>query len=227
MGSQQKSKTPFRGSVPFDEMSCADRYALACLTNAFRPQGFSPSRRFNPGATSRLYFTPHPPIGFLGLESSSRPKLPIRLYDAWRASARGLCRAGQQAGPRNRVKRLGIRPPASWHTNTDETRQTRTLEHSFGRASDTPHHAETWRLAAALLAFFPLRGIPTRSLGRNPPLMRSNTPRRHRQANGSCGAHGAPGYLSDRAWGKSRRTCANPHEVCHLERRTTNKPRRI
>jgi hypothetical protein len=37
---------------------------LVYLTSAFRSQGFSPSQRFDPTATSRLCFTPLPPIGF-------------------------------------------------------------------------------------------------------------------------------------------------------------------
>jgi hypothetical protein len=36
------------GSVPFGEVSSGDRTAPAYLPNAFRPQGFSPSRRFYP-----------------------------------------------------------------------------------------------------------------------------------------------------------------------------------
>jgi len=75
-GSRQKSKTPFQGSVPFDEISYANRCALACLTSTIRPQGFPPSRRFNPGVTSRLCFAPLPPVGFLGLESFSPPQQP-------------------------------------------------------------------------------------------------------------------------------------------------------
>jgi hypothetical protein len=60
-------------------MSRADRYALVYLTNAIRPQGFSPSRRFYPGVTSRLYFAPLPPVGFVGHESFSLPQQTARL----------------------------------------------------------------------------------------------------------------------------------------------------
>jgi len=52
------------GSFPFGEMSTGDRCASVYLADAFRPQGFSPSRRFPPTGASWLYFTPLPPIGF-------------------------------------------------------------------------------------------------------------------------------------------------------------------
>lgn len=38
--------------------------ALACLTNTIRSQSFSPSQRFDPRTSLRLYFAPHPLIGF-------------------------------------------------------------------------------------------------------------------------------------------------------------------
>jgi hypothetical protein len=58
------SKTPSRGSSPSSEIRCADRYVTACLTATFRSQGFSPSQRFGPRTSLRLYFTPLPLIGF-------------------------------------------------------------------------------------------------------------------------------------------------------------------
>jgi hypothetical protein len=74
--SQQESKTPSRGSLPFGGVRCADRCALACLPSAFRSQGFSPSQRFHPGTPSWLCFKPHPPLGFMGLQSFSRRGQP-------------------------------------------------------------------------------------------------------------------------------------------------------
>jgi hypothetical protein len=37
----------------------------------FRSQGFSPSQRFDPRVGLRICFTPHPPLGFQGLQSFS------------------------------------------------------------------------------------------------------------------------------------------------------------
>lgn len=74
--SQQETKTPSRGSMPFSGIRCIDRYALDCLPSAIRSQGFSPSQRFAPDAPSRLYFKPHPLVGFLGLQSFSHRSQP-------------------------------------------------------------------------------------------------------------------------------------------------------
>lgn len=52
------------GSFPFGEISSGERDALVYLANAFRPQGFSPSRRFAPTGAVWLCFAPLPPIGF-------------------------------------------------------------------------------------------------------------------------------------------------------------------
>jgi hypothetical protein len=38
--------------------------APACLTDTIHSQGFSPSQQFDPHVPLRLYFTPHPLIGF-------------------------------------------------------------------------------------------------------------------------------------------------------------------
>jgi len=74
--SQQESKTPSRGSLPFGGVRSADRCALACLPSAFRSQGFAPSQRFYPGTPSWLFFKPHPPLGFMGLQSFSHRGQP-------------------------------------------------------------------------------------------------------------------------------------------------------
>jgi len=52
------------GSVPSGEMSPGDRSVPVCLADTIRPQGFSPSRRFDPTWTAWLCFAPHPPVGF-------------------------------------------------------------------------------------------------------------------------------------------------------------------
>jgi hypothetical protein len=41
----------------------------ACLTDAIRSQGFSPSQRLDPTGALWLCFKPLPPIGFSGLQS--------------------------------------------------------------------------------------------------------------------------------------------------------------
>jgi hypothetical protein len=50
--------------VPFDEIREAIVEYAGFQVRAFRPQGFSPSRRLCPACASRLCFTPLPPIGF-------------------------------------------------------------------------------------------------------------------------------------------------------------------
>jgi hypothetical protein len=52
------------GSAPFGEISPGGPLVPACLTDTFRPQGFSPSRRLTPTRASWLCFTPLPPLGF-------------------------------------------------------------------------------------------------------------------------------------------------------------------
>jgi len=59
-------------------VSTGDRSALVYLTNAFRPQGFSPSRRFAPTGAVWLCFAPLPPIGFWPSELFP-PNQPWRL----------------------------------------------------------------------------------------------------------------------------------------------------
>lgn len=49
-----------------------------------RSQGFSPSQRFNPPAGSRIYFTPHPPLGFHGV-FRALVRLPSRRASSARA----------------------------------------------------------------------------------------------------------------------------------------------
>ena len=61
---QQQHDTFREVLFPFGEISLRDRYASVCLTAAIRSQSFSLSQRFNPTRTLRLYFAPHPPLGF-------------------------------------------------------------------------------------------------------------------------------------------------------------------
>jgi len=64
MARTQGAENTFRGSLPFSEIRCADRYVTACLTVTFRSQGFAPSQRFGPRTSLRLCFTPLPLVGF-------------------------------------------------------------------------------------------------------------------------------------------------------------------
>jgi hypothetical protein len=64
-------RTPPWGFVPFSEIRYANRCTPACLTDAFRSQGFSPSQRFGPRVSLWLYFKPHPLIGFLAFRAFS------------------------------------------------------------------------------------------------------------------------------------------------------------
>jgi hypothetical protein len=74
--SQQRSKTPSEVRCLSAESDVPIVYTLDCLPSAFRSQGFSPSQRFHPGTPSWLCFKPHPPIGFMGLQSFSRRGQP-------------------------------------------------------------------------------------------------------------------------------------------------------
>jgi len=72
------------------------------LADAIRPQGFSPSRRFDPTWTSWLCFAPHPPMGFGPSElfplgqprrlSAPVAPLPLGWQPPFRASAPVLLR---------------------------------------------------------------------------------------------------------------------------------------
>jgi hypothetical protein len=66
------------GSFPFGESSTGDRCVPVCLTDTIRPQGFSPSRRFDPARAVWVCFTPHPPLGFWPSELFPRGQ-PLRL----------------------------------------------------------------------------------------------------------------------------------------------------
>jgi hypothetical protein len=71
VGSHSKVlRTPSRGSVPFSEVRCTNRYATAYLTATFRSQGFSPSQRLDPRTSLWLCFAPHPLVGFWTFRAS-------------------------------------------------------------------------------------------------------------------------------------------------------------
>lgn len=112
-------------------MSHTDRYALVYLSSAFRPQGFPPSRRLDPGATSRLCFTPLPPVGFVGRENSSLPQHP---RDSRRAVLiyRGTVRRAP-ASRRALLREVPTHPPASKLNGEHVTQHT-----GPGRQSDAP-----------------------------------------------------------------------------------------
>lgn len=201
---------------------------MAYLTNAVHPQGFSPSRRFDPDVTSRLYFAPHPPVGFAGLESFSHPQQPTRLSTLGARSPRDRA---AQFSKLNRAAAYTVAAFARRQAGSrvlDEARQTRTSELCSGRASDTPHHAETWQQAAAPSTFFPLRGKPSSIVGPKPsPRTLEHIAGSASELAATCSARGASGYQSDRVWGGSRGNHADPHEVSHFERASPIRLRRI
>jgi hypothetical protein len=75
-GSHSRSRRHLPEVPYLSAESDAPIVALACLPSAIRSQGFAPSQRFHPGASSWLYFKPHPPLGFMGLQSFSRRSQP-------------------------------------------------------------------------------------------------------------------------------------------------------
>ena len=134
------SRTPSRGSLPFSETRCVDRYVAACLTTTIRSQGFSPSQRFDPGTSLRLCFTPHPLVGFRPSELFP-PEPAVTPLDAqcshaiehtYSSTASGRCYTIH--GPTNRTHAL-------------------TSELCSGLVSDTSHTSGLAHEAAALLAF--------------------------------------------------------------------------
>lgn len=64
------------GSVPFGGFSVDDGLQR-CLGCTVRSRGFSPSQRFSPIHTLWLYFTPHPPLGFLVFRAFPSPPAAI------------------------------------------------------------------------------------------------------------------------------------------------------
>jgi hypothetical protein len=56
--------TPSLGFVSLSATSTRAIVASVCLTDTVRPQGFSPSRRFDPARALWVCFAPLPPIGF-------------------------------------------------------------------------------------------------------------------------------------------------------------------
>jgi hypothetical protein len=135
------SRTPSRSSLPFSEIRCAGRYVAACLTTTIRSQGFSPSQRFDPRTSSRLYFTPHPLVGFRPSELFP-PEPAVTPLDAQCSHAIRHTPSSTASGCGNTTRQPTIRAQAL------------TSELCSGLASDTPHTRGLAREAAALLAFF-------------------------------------------------------------------------
>jgi len=67
--------TPSLGFVPLSTTRTRAIVTSVCLTDAIRPQGFPPSRRFDPARASWVCFTPLPPIGFWPSELFPRGQL--------------------------------------------------------------------------------------------------------------------------------------------------------
>lgn len=62
---QREFDDTFPGVRPLSAKSARAIVSVSdCLPDTVRPQGFSPSRRFDPARASWVCFTPHPPIGF-------------------------------------------------------------------------------------------------------------------------------------------------------------------
>lgn len=126
--------------------------ALVCLTSTFRSQGFSPSQRFHPGTPSWLYFKPHPPIGFMGLQSFSRRGQPWCLSALSALLPSGAPRHTPDKPMASAAREASVRQAGP--TALDTPPETLDSELCSDRASDTPHDESTSGKAAALLAFF-------------------------------------------------------------------------
>jgi hypothetical protein len=118
------------GSFPFGEESQGDRCASVCLSDAFRPQGFSPSRRFDPTRAVWLFFTPLPPIGLPVFRAFPTQPAAAPL-DARCSLAVGSARA-DWVSPFDRCPRLGLLSPIR-----SRSRRTSPSEH--------PSDIRTWR----------------------------------------------------------------------------------
>lgn len=110
--------------------------ALVCLTNAFRSQGFSPSQRFAPGTPLWLCFKPHPPVGFMGLQSFSRRGQP-------RCLSAPHCSPAIRHSRTSRASRLRLRDiepciRLAKHMGFDTPLEALAPELCSDRASDTP-----------------------------------------------------------------------------------------
>ena len=134
------SRTPSRGSLPFSEIRCPGRYAAAYLTTTIRSQGFSPSQRFDPRTSLRLYFTPHPLVGFRPSEPFP-PEPAVTPHDAQCSHAIRQAPSSRPSGCANATHR------------TTNHAQALTSEPCSGLVSDTSHTSGLACKAAALLAF--------------------------------------------------------------------------
>lgn len=175
----------------------ADRCAPACLTDAIRSQSFSLSQRFSPGQSSWLYFTPHPPLGFMGLQSFSHPvsrdvsRHPHTLMPLTQPHCETTFHS---ACPAWHLARTG---PTSGQSTVRCARQWSdyralllpSIRHSPFRVNVTESRCS--------LGLDPLRGLPARPMGANPPLMHLLS-----CVDGKPPSHGsgASGSRSSRTW---------------------------
>jgi hypothetical protein len=125
-------------------VSSGDRSAPVCLADAFRPQGFSPSRRFPPTGAVWLCFAPLPPIGFWPSELFP-PNQP------WRLSALvALLPLGQRrplrVAPRQPLPPSRSTPPTRLHARRTSPLSTRAtpghgadISHATRQRTSKPH----------------------------------------------------------------------------------------
>jgi hypothetical protein len=162
---------------------CRSLSALDCLPSAFRSQGFSPSQRFDPGTPSWLYFKPHPPVGFMGLQSFSHRGQPSCLSAFLLLSChRVLLDAPANRRARGTSTHPSGKPDRQWRrTNGDPG--SRALLRPGVRHSTRRVNVTSSRCSPGL---FPLRGVPTRPLGLTPPLVHLSACHLRRGARRRC-----------------------------------------
>lgn len=194
---QQVEKTPSGGSVPFGEIRMTDRCASVCLPDAFRSQSFSPSQRFSPGHSSWLCFTPHPPLGFMDLQSFSHPtsrdvsRHPVLSCRRPRPHNETTFRS---ACPVWHLQRIGPTSGRSMSLCAQQWSGSRALLLPGIRHSPLRVNVAESRCS---LGLHPLRGLPARPMGERPPLLHLPP---HLGGMPPSHVSGATGSRSSRAW---------------------------
>jgi hypothetical protein len=140
------ARTRYREHLP--EVQCLSAKSgvqivsvLACLTNTFHSQGFSPSQRCGPYTPLWLYFKPLPLIGFVAFRA-----FPTR---ASRCASRHPLLSCHWNGPLSRVRQ-------AWQDDlatVDPGTRSLASEPCSDLVSDTLRHGIPSHKAAALLAF--------------------------------------------------------------------------
>jgi hypothetical protein len=193
--------------------------ASACLTDAIRSQGFSPSQRFDPTGALWLCFKPLPPIGFHGLQSFSRR--------ASRCTSRHTvlsCRSTAihaHPEPRSRAERRPFLPASRRgvpRRSTQRTGHWRPRLQSLGPTKRPTLDAGlfTQDRAAALLAFVP-SGVSHSVVGPKPSPHTLVSTRAYLSRQVSY-ADRCPRVSIRPSLAITPRSDDNPPEVCHLMR---------